>query len=852
MTKARIQAHSRRQGSIIEVTEVTQRAGKLAILLLCAITAFAQQAPREPVPGPAEELYLRLRSVGLDRGRIYKIREASLDRATLHISLDDGTIGFTEDAGGRVTGAFFTGYGEVLLWPPNTTERASLAFFTGAAILEEKFSTAYFRFNDDVFAELKARLRPAEDADGFFAAWNMTATNLADQDALRLLLTLSESPAGPTPSTRVENDHFLHAFLQGSKLGTFDVRYDSLSPEQIAVGQHKREKGEDFYNVWTSFAIPGAKSLPGQKEGEQVDTPSPGFEVTGTKIKAEVKPPTQLAATAELAITVEEGGKRTLLFELSRLLEVSEVKADGQPVEFIHNQAVPGSQLSRRGNDLIAVVLPAPMRAGQKLDLSFQYAGAVISEAANGLLYVGERGTWYPNRGFEMAPFEMEFRYPHGWTLVASGRRIEEKSDGPQQVSRWTSERPVPVAGFNLGKYSQSITHAGRVPVTTYATANVEHSLQAAVRPEPELPDVLRRPRSLQPLMVTPPQNDPEPSRNLQAVGASSAQALEFFERNFGPYPYSRLSITQLPGNLSQGWPGLIFLSSYAFLSPQEKQTLERDPAQRLISEQVIAHETAHQWWGDLVSWNGYRDQWISEGLSNYSALMLLESRDPAKFRVAMQKYRDDLLEKNRAGVPLMDAGPVTLGLRLSSSELPRGYEAISYGRGTWLFHMLRSMMRDAERKSAKGLAKPETTEPFIRALRKLRTQYEGRPVSTTELMAVFESELPRPLWYEGRRSLDWFYQGWVNGKAVPGFSTHGLKFVDRPNGTMVTGTIVQNDAPDDLVTAVPVYAVVKGRSVFAGQVFAEGHETQFHLTLPAGARKLVIDPEQSLLARKR
>src|SRR5206468_6779457 len=102
-------------------------------------------------------------------------------------------------------------------------------------------------------------------------------------------------------------------------------------------------------------------------------------------------------------------------------------------------------------------------------------------------------------------------------------------------------------------------------------------------------------------------------------------------------------------------------------------------------------------WWGDLVTWNGYRDQWIMESLANYSAMMLLESKDPAAFRQLMQKYRDELLVKGDGGTLLMDAGPVTLGLRLSSSKFPNAYEAISYGRGTWLFHMLRTMLRDSE-----------------------------------------------------------------------------------------------------------------------------------------------------------
>jgi len=827
------------------VTEVTHRAVRLAwaVLVLAASWGVAQQSQPAHNPGPAEALYLDLRSVGLDKTRIFKVREAAIDRASFHLSLDDGTIGFTADANGKITGAFFTGFGEVLLSPPNMTERASLAFFTGAAILEEKFSTAYLRFNDDLFAELKPHLRDAEDPDTFFSAWDMTARNLAEQDALRLLLTFSESLPPQASSAQNSSDRFLHAFLQGEKFGTFDVRYDSLAPEQISAGQHKRVEGQDFYDVWTSFRVPGSKKSDSE-DGEQVETPAPGFTVTNTRIRAEINLPTQLEAEADLSITVREGGRRTLLFELSRLLDVKKVRAEGEPVEFIHNQAIEGSQLSRRGNDVIAVIFPRPLQAGQKLELSFEYAGNVISDAGNGLLYVGERGTWYPNPGFQMSQFSMEFRYPAGWTLVATGRRTSAQQQGPVQVSRWVSERPVPVAGFNLGKYSQMETHAGNIPIITYATSIVERSLQQAVTSDENEPELLKRPRAF-PL---PRAADPAPSLNLQSVGGASAKALEFYERLFGPFPFSQLSITQMPGNQSQGWPGLIFLSSYAFLTPQEKLAVQSDAARRTVADQVVAHETAHQWWGDLVSWSGYRDQWISEGLSNYSALMLLETRDPAKFRMVMEKFRDDLLDKNSKGVPLMDAGPVTLGLRLSSSQLPGGYEAISYGRGAWLFHMLRSMMRDADRKSPRA---KQGEEPFVRALRKLRQQYEGNPVSTADLMAVFESELPPTLWYEGHRSLNWFYQGWVYGKAVPKFSVRNLKFSDKPNGTSVSGTIVQDDAPDDLVTAVPLYTLVRGKQVFAGQVFAEGHESQFHLLLPAGARKIVIDPEQTVLARR-
>src|SRR5262249_20349540 len=153
-----------------------------------------------------------------------------------------------------------------------------------------------------------------------------------------------------------------------------------------------------------------------------------------------------------------------------------------------------------------------------------------------------------------------------------------------------------------------------------------------------------------------------------------------------------------------------------------------------------------------LIGWSGYRDQWIMEALANYSSLMLLESQDPAKFRQIMLAYRDGLIVKNDKGKTLTDAGPVTLGLRLSSSEFPRAYDAICYGRGTWLFHMLRTMLRDSDGKYASGRLKTSTDELFVQVLRKLRSDYQDKTLSTQTLIGAFEAQLPASLWYEGRK----------------------------------------------------------------------------------------------------
>ena len=294
----------------------------------------------------------------------------------------------------------------------------------------------------------------------------------------------------------------------------------------------------------------------------------------------------------------------------------------------------------------------------------------------------------------------------------------------------------------------------------------------------------------------------------------------------------------------------MVFLSSAAFLNPQEQRDLHLDPVTRELNLQVVAHETAHQWWGDLVLWKSYRDQWLAEGLANYASLLILEQQNPAQFREVMERYRKVLLSKNKDDESLRDAGPVTFGQRLISSHFPGGYEAITYERGTWLFHMLRCMLRDSEMAIHSRKTPTNPDEPFFRALRKARDRYAGKSMSTQELLQVFEEELPRPLWYNNHHNLAWFLDGWINGTAIPELATRDIRISAKTGTNSVSGLILQKNAPENLITAIPVYGVAAGNSlVFLGEVLADGPETLFHFNAPEGVHKVVIDPNQTILS---
>src|SRR6266404_9205985 len=135
------------------------------------------------------------------------------------------------------------------------------------------------------------------------------------------------------------------------------------------------------------------------------------------------------------------------------------------------------------------------------------------------------------------ARFEMEFRYPANWTLVATGKQMSrvgadqaetnEQAAG-ERVSHWTSERPIPVAGFNLGKYVRAEARAGNILVEAYATKGVEKSFPKAPAEMIEQPAFhgisSPKSRSMAPIMVIPP--PPSPARATQAVADKAATAI--------------------------------------------------------------------------------------------------------------------------------------------------------------------------------------------------------------------------------------------------------------------------------------------------------------------------------------
>jgi hypothetical protein len=799
----------------MSMTRVFIRRVTKVLVLSSALTLANLSALGQPAVSPsgAVALYRSLLNPSFDAKDVYQVREVSILLEDIHISISDGTMAFVREVNGHITGAMFEGVGEVLLVPPNRAERTSLALFTGSAVLEQRFQSAYFRFSDDkIVNELRAGLRGhAEDAQEFITRWQEPALLLARGDALPILQAMTSVPEAAS--------RFLHLRMGGTTAGIVDVFFDSNGSEQISVAQASVSNNAAYYDTWTSFPMRSVR----EASGEEDPSTRASFEMSDYKLRVKVQPPTDLTAEAEFTLIPQHSGQRTLILELSRYLKLTEVRVNGAPAEFIQNEAISGSDLSRRGDDLIGVVMPAPMAKDRPIKLSFKYSGPVMFSAGGELIYVGARGTWYPNVGPTFSNFDLTFECPGDWSVVGTGKQVSSSIADGKRTTRFVTSKPIGRAGFNLGKFVSATSTAGGVEIHAYGARNVEQSLAGAEARVGKKPD---------------------PTRETQQIADQAANTVQFLSSELDPFPYLNLEITQLPGMLSQSWPGLIYLSSTAFLSPDERRAVGvRDPyVELLLSRLMLTHETAHQWWGDAVDWVSYRDEWIVEALANYSALVMLEKQHPGDMRTALNYYRGELLRETRNGI-IADAGPVTLGHRLTSSKFPDAYERVLYGRGTWLIHMLRTMLHEAGGGAGDAV--------FFSALKGLLAASPNHKISTLDLQRAFEQVLPASLTYDGKKSLDWFFDSWVNGNSIPQFSLEGVHMTPIAGKLRVTGAILENHAARDMVTAIPLYAVdATGKSRFLTFVFADDAKTEFIVSAPASTKQILLDPEETLLRR--
>jgi hypothetical protein len=797
---------------------------KFLVMLACA-AALRGAAGEEKAAAYAQQVA----RVTLDVQSCHRVRDLAFQREDLKIYLNEGYLMFSDEVGGRRLAAVFvadgpTGDAEIIVMPPYRSERASLARFTKSPNLSEHFTAAVFLFTDNTAQELLAAIaggvpQPAPEVGATLAsAYTNTVRNLASSFIVRLVMDQL--------ATRPDSG-FFYAAVSGRRLGNFDFIYDPVQPDSVTLGQLVTRDGLQFFDMWASFPARSFRNNRRQRLAQQV-------ELQRVEIDTALAPDLAVTVSTRLHLRAGEDPVQVLPFDLTRRMTVAEVLVDNVPVEVFSRESLRASLVRGTENETYLAVLPEALQPGSEHVLEVKHSGRVVEEAGNGVYFVSARTNWYPGIGFAFAPYDLTFRYPKELQLVATGSLVEERLDGDLRVMRRTTSSPVRFAGFNLGNYQKSAATSAGVAIDVYANRRVETALQPrgaeiVVLPQPTVRGNARRPLTTTTL---PPPPAPNPTHRLEDLAKDVAEAVEFMSTHFGPPPLKTLTVAPIPGAFGQGFSGLVYLSTLAYLDPASRPASVRTQYQQVFfSELLHAHESAHQWWGNLVTSGGYRDDWLMEALANYSALLLLEKKKgPKALSAVLDEYRSHLLLRFPGAGTVESAGPVVWGTRINSSQTPGAARTIMYEKGSWILHMLRARLGDAS---------------FLKLLGETASRYRFKPLSTAEFQTLAASYMPPGA---DDRNLEMFFDQWVYATGVPALRLE-YKVAGKAPRLRVEVRVTQSDVPEDFTTSVPVEIQLPNKRSIVKWVRTSNEEATLSVEVPAVPTRVTLDPSNSILA---
>jgi len=510
----------------------------------------------------------------------------------------------------------------------------------------------------------------------------------------------------------------------------------------------------------------------------------PAFDVLDYALTIDL-PDTGATIRANAVLSVTRTGKTdTLVLDLLDL-DVDRVSVDGHVVKFTR---LPET-----------IVIPLPRKGGKQYKVSIDYGGSVIDglivrrDSLGRWTYFGDN---WPNRARHWIPsidhpsdkatVTWRVRAPVGRTVVANGKLVSSRpirdGVGRERVeSVWRESRRIPVylmviAAAPLEKFELGETDCG--------LAELQRCVPQAVYTAPEQRGFLPGPF------------------------ARAGEIVQLFSNLVGPFPYEKLSHLQSStrfGGMENA--SAIFYSDAGF-------------RRRSMTDEVVAHETAHQWFGDAVTERDWPHLWLSEGFATYfAALWTRAARGDSAFRVQMAGIRDEVLTDTTSVTkrPVIDTIETNLLALLNRN---------SYQKGGFVLHMLRGQVGD---------------RAFFDALRGYYARHRHATAVTDDLRIEVERA--------SHQKLGWFFDQWLK---KPGYPEVTATWAYDAGTHEVVITLTQSGrfgAFQIPVTIAVVDSAGMSHQATAQMAATAGASQQLRVSLAASPVAVVLDPNVELLA---
>lgn len=490
------------------------------------------------------------------------------------------------------------------------------------------------------------------------------------------------------------------------------------------------------------------------------------------------------SARTDISLLILKNSVGTIDLDFGEM-SVESVSVGGQPARFEQAQGK------------LNVMLASPVQKGQRLLVSVKYYG----RPKDGLVFAPDKdgkpsatGDNWPDRVHQWIPcldhpsakatVRFTVTAPSRNLVVANGQ-LTARHDNPDNTRTWIYTEGVPVPPYCM-----------IVAVGEFALL------------EPSQP-------ALTPLFYYVPHADSQFAPQGFAPGAPS---VELFSQTVAPYPYEKLALiigaTRYGGMENSS---AIVFGSTLFDARPDAQPLSRRYNIRRGIEEVIAHEIAHQWFGDSVTEATWSDLWLSEGFATYFAGLFVERYEGQEaFRDYMKRDADAYFnyEKQRRA-PIFDPDTEDLNKLLNPNN---------YQKGAWVLHMLRSSLGD---------------ETFFRGIRAYYAAHKNSTATTEDLRAALEGA--------AHVSLRDFFARWIYGSGHPVYAPSWTWRATGRKGGVLTINLRQTQTEAAFPNPLPVEILLPG-SKTRTTIKPTGKTTIKRIPLSSRPTDVRFDPDETIL----
>jgi hypothetical protein len=759
-----------------------------------------------------------LHRLALNPEKRFTARNLVLKAVDFELRLPEGDVFVAETPEG-LTALVLLGDGTMLFHPAPKEERGQLKLFTGTEALETPFTTAFVRISPFAFEPRFAdhMLEPAAiDVRLYRRALEVFDDNITKSFVLDLSdLSRETWSLLPQPGDFV-------AEVNTRRFDDLTYARSSGEAEDVTMFQRARKRNIAAYASEQKLQSRGRFF----DEDDLVD-----YDVLDYEIDASFYPEREwMEGRTRMRLRAKSHSVGVLTLRFAESLNVSSVISD----EFGRLLF-----LRVRNQNSVLVNLPSPVARDFPMTLTISYSGRLErqriqdeSVAVGG----GERGAqpdslpfvppepkwlfsnrnyWYPqNQVTDYATAKVQLTVPYEYHVVSSGildpfspaaaaaAPIEGSSRViPRVAYSFTTPQPVRYLGFLVSKMSRVDAATVALDIDVKAPSEPDmsgaHTLQQQIARLNQMVTSTPAVGGRNTIQLAVDANKRQESRSRDAI-VTAAEILRLYSGLLGDAPYGALTLAMvedaLPGGHSPGYFAMINNPP-----PATPYNWRNDPAAfQGFPEFFLAHELAHQWFGQAVGWKNYHEQWLSEGFSQYLAALF------AKERRGEEAFRDVLRQFRRWAIEDSDQGPVYLGYRLGHIKgESRVFRALVYNKGASVLHMLRRLIGD---------------EAFFSGLRRFYADNRFKKAGTDDLRKAMEAA--------SKHDLNRFFERWIYDNAIP-----RLRFSSAVDGQELIVRFEQSGDVFDVPVTVGVTYVDGKTAEFVVAVMDANTEARFPLT---------------------